>query len=110
MKQPGIDRLVRYHLNGRQTCLWRRVVGSMGPRWGVLPAANLKTLQALKRHNLAEFEDGGRLRIGRLTARGTALRDRWLRLEVVRLDRLLIADPGKVGNEQQFSVQTPVAQ
>ena len=86
MKAPGVDCLIPYHLTGRQTRLWRRVVAGMGPRWGVAPRANLKTLQALRRHSLAEFEDGGQLRIGRLTARGLALRDRWARLEAVRLD------------------------
>ena len=91
MRAPGVDSLISYHLNGRQTALWMRVVGEMGPRWGLAPRANLKTLQALRRHKLAEFHVGDRLRIGRLTDRGLALRDRWARLEAVRFDRLRIA-------------------
>lgn len=85
MKAPGVDSLIPYHLTGRQTRLWRRVVGGMGPRWGMAPRADRRTLRALQRHGLAEVEMGDRLRIGRLTAKGIALRNRWLRLEAVRL-------------------------
>ena len=87
MRHPGIDRLVPYHLTGRQTRLWHRILAGMGPRWTVLPKVNLNSLQALQRHGLVEFEGGGHLRIGRLTARGIALRDRWTRLEAVRIVR-----------------------
>ena len=97
MNVPGLSVHLPYRPNAGQIKRWRSLLCRLGPEWRILKGWNQRTLQALVRAGLLEFEPGWSFDFARLTIKGRAVRDRWIELEAKRLDKSLRSLPNRVG-------------